>query len=111
MTAKELLELVASLEGSVTTTNGNHGHSYKVGESYLVRATYHHIGRLVAVTDTDLVLEDGGWLADSGRFSECLANGTYSELEIVPIGMRRIVSRADIIDAFPWTHELPTVTK
>jgi hypothetical protein len=106
MEAKRVLELIAACE----SPNGK-THSYEVGRDYLVRATYHHIGRLVAVTDTDLVLQDGGWLADSGRFGECLAKGTVKEIEVVPSGMRRIVSRNDVIDAFPWNHALPTETK
>ena len=85
-------------------------HSWRIGQCYLIRATYHHIGRLVAVTDTDLVLEGGGWLADSGRFSQCLASGTVNEFELCPPGPR-IVSRADVIDAFEWRHPLPTETK
>ena len=107
MDTETLVKVIAAL-----APNGDgKSHSYETGQCYLVRATYHHIGRLVAVTDTDLVLEDGGWLADSGRFGECLANGTVNEFEKVPTGMRRIVSRADVIDAFPWRHALPTETK
>lgn len=102
-TRKVLAELIGSKTGN--------GHSYQVGQCYLVRATYHHIGRLIAVTDTDLLLEGGGWLADSGRFGQCLAIGTVNEIEVVPTGMRRLVSRADIIDAFPWNHALPIETK
>jgi hypothetical protein len=82
----------------------------QTGKSYLIRATFHHIGRVVRVTPTEIVLTGGGWLADSGRFSECLANGTVNEFEACPEGSERIVSRDDIIDAFEWHHDLPEVT-
>ena len=98
--------IAACMSGETKST-----HSYHVGSNYLIRATYHHIGKLIAVTDTDLLIENGGWLADSGRFGECLANGTVSEFEAVPRGMQRLVSRSDVIDAFPWNHSLPTETK
>ena len=104
-------ETMRSLLCEVIGGKAKTSHSYEIGKCYLIRSTFHHIGRLVAVTDTDLVLEGGGWLADSGRFGECLANGTYNELEAVPANMRRIVARNDIIDAFPWEHPLPTETK
>ena len=102
------LSLLSALVGGKTESTS---HSYEIGKCYLIRSTYHNIGRLVAVTATDLLLEDGGFLADSGRFGECLASGTVAEIEVVPRGMRRIVSRNDIIDAWPWNHPLPTETK
>jgi len=104
-------ELIAQIINACMSNESGKSHSYEVGQCYLIRATYHHIGKLVAVTDTDLLLEGGGWLADSGRFGECLASGTVSEIEVMPSGMRRMVSRADVIDAFPWNHPLPTETK
>ena len=57
---------------------GNDQHSYEVGRSYLVRATYHHIGRLVAVTATDLVLTVTQMLREYGvvgRFVEFFGPG------------------------------------
>ena len=83
-------------------------HSFEVGRAYLIRATHHHIGRIVAITDTDILMADGGWLAESGRFNECLAKGVINEFEAAPAGMTWLVSRSDIIDAWPWNHAIPT---
>lgn len=100
--AKKLAQMVSS----------DKSHSLAIGRKYLVRATYHHIGQLVAVTDTDIVLMGGGWLADSGRFSKCLKEGTVNEFEALPDqNETRIVSRNDIIDIFNWNHDLPKETK
>ena len=81
-----------------------------VGKSVVIRTvTFHHIGKIVAITPTEIVLSGGGWLADSGRFSTMLEKGTYSEYEHV--GTAFSVSRASIVDVFAWKHALPTTTK
>ena len=81
-------------------------HSFEIGKAYFIRSiTMHYTGRLVAVTDTDLVLEDAAWIADSGRFADALAKGTLSEVE--PYPNRCIVSRNAIVDACQWDHDLP----
>lgn len=86
------------------------GHSYVVGRAYLIRSvTHYYVGRLVAVTATDFVLTDASWVADTGRFHDCLKTGSLNEVEpfILPV----IVSRAPIIDATEWTHPLPREQK
>lgn len=86
------------------------GHSIEIGKAYLFRSvTYHLIGKVVAVTDTDIVLEQASWLADSGRFSECLATGKVNENE--PIPGRHIVFRGGLIDAAEWVHGTPVGLK
>lgn len=72
---------------------------WEIGKNYLIRTvTMIDIGRLVAVTPTELVLVDAAWVADTGRFSECLKTGSYSEVEPFPDG-RVIVGRGSVIDA------------
>lgn len=107
MTIGEVRQIASLFEAKKSSGS----HSFRVGKAYLIRATYHHIGRITTITDTDIVLTCGGWLADSGRFAECLATGQLNEFEVAPAGMEWIVSRADIIDAWPWNHTLPTETK
>ncbi len=85
-------------------------HSFKIGQSYFIRTvTYHCTGRLVAVTDTDLLLLDAAWIADSGRFADALEGGTLSEVE--PIPGEHIVSRGALVDATIWGHPLPREQK
>ena len=85
-------------------------HSLQVGKSYLIRTvTMHYTGRLVSVTDTDIVLEEAAWIADTGRYSEALQSGSLSEVE--PYPNRVVVSRAVIVDAAEWVHALPREVK
>ncbi len=85
-------------------------HSLKIGTCYLIRTvTMMYTGRLIAVTDSDLVLEDAAWIADSGRYADALEKGTLNEVEPYPNEV--IVSRAAIVDAAEWTHDLPREQK
>ncbi len=83
----------------------------EVGKCYLIRGvTMASVGRVVAIGDKFIALEEGSWVADTGRFSECLKNGTFSEVEVVPDGVI-YVSIGAIMDIFNWNHALPKVTK
>lgn len=74
-------------------------HPYKIGAIYLIRTvTMIDTGRLVEVTDQELVLEDAAWIADTGRFSDALAKSKFNEVEPFPDG-RVIVGRNAVIDA------------
>ena len=55
-------------------------------------------GRLVAVTDKELLLEDAAWIADTGRFSDALLSCEFAEVEPFPEG-EVIIGRGAIIDA------------
>jgi hypothetical protein len=71
---------------------------YPVGKNVFIRTvTHHHTGRLVQVTDQELVLEDAAWIADDGRFEEALKTGVFNEVEMFPRG-RVIIGRGAIID-------------
>lgn len=48
-------------------------HPFEVGKNYFIRTvTHHHTGKLVAVYDHELVLENAAWIADDGRLSDAL---------------------------------------
>lgn len=80
-----------------------------VGRNYLIRTvTMIQLGRLKAVTEKELLLEDACWVADTGRFNEALEKGTLSELEMFQRDV--IVGRGAIIDATEWISELPKNT-
>ena len=84
--------------------------SLEIGKQYLFRSvTHYYVGRLVNITDTDLILEDAAWVADTGRFSNALNTGTLNEVEpfIKPV----IVFRSGLIDATEWTGKLPADLK
>jgi hypothetical protein len=70
-----------------------------IGKTYLIRTvTMIQTGRLVQVTEQELVLEDAAWIADTGRFANALKTCKFSEVEPFPDG-QVIVGRGAIIDA------------
>ena len=84
---------------------------YKIGENYFIRTvTMIQIGKLVAVTDKELVLENAVWVADTGRFTQALVDGNLSEVELFPKG-EVIVGRGAVIDACVWSHAVPEEQK
>jgi hypothetical protein len=75
-----------------------------VGANYLIRTvTMIDTGRLVAVTPTELVLEDAAWIADTGRFADAVAKAEFNEVEPFPSG-RVIIGRGALIDAVEITQ-------
>lgn len=105
LTIKQAKELSRMINGSHAAT-----HSLKLGTSYLIRTvTMMYTGKLIAITDSDLVLADAAWIADSGRYADALEKGTLNEVEPYPNEV--IVSRAAIVDAAEWTHDLPRAQK
>ena len=85
-------------------------HLWKIGQSYLIRTvTHYYTGKLVAVSAGELLLETAAWIADTGRYYDCLKKGTFNEVE--PIIGSCIISRGAIVDGVEWQHELPLVQK
>ena len=102
---KQLVGLLAAAGGACSKS-----HSLEVGKNYFVRTvTYHHVGRLASVTDTDIVLEDASWVASSGRWNAALTTGELDEVE--PHNGPVIISRGAIVDSVTWCHGLPTEVK
>ena len=102
--------LSLTLEDVRELVNGNKSHSFEAGKSYLIRTvTMHYTGRVVNVTDTDVLLEDAAWIADTGRFANSLSGGTLNEVE--PYPGRVAVSRGAIVDFSEWNHKLPREQK
>lgn len=86
-------------------------HVYKIGKPYLIRTvTHYYTGKLVAVTDQELLLEDAAWIADTGRFHQAVRDGVLSEVEPYPAG-QVIIGRGAIVDAMLWPHKLPREVK
>jgi hypothetical protein len=80
-----------------------------VGQKWFFRTvTYHLVGRVVKYFDNFFLLEDASWVADSGRFTQAIKAGKLNEVE--PVGMT-LVNLDSVVDAFPWTHALPTSPK
>lgn len=85
--------------------------AWEIGKQYFIRTvTHYNVGRLVAVTDTDLILDNAAWVADTGRFADALKSGDFKEIEPFPAG-RINVSRSAYIDACIYLGQLPLSQK
>lgn len=82
---------------------------FEIGKAYLIRTvTYHQVGILKEICGDFLIFKEASWIADSGKFSECISKGTFSEVEYVgPI----IINKIAIVDAFPWENKVPKESK
>ena len=107
LTVGEVKQIAAMVKGECTTSKG---HSFKLGTQYLIRTvTHYYTGRLKSITDTDLLLEDVAWIADTGRFGDCFEKGCFKEVEPFPNDV--IVQRGCIVDATEWRTDLPRKQK
>ena len=78
---------------------------WTIGKFYMIRTvTFFYVGRLVAIGEHELTLDQCAWVADTGRFSEALEKGKLSEVEPFPDGPVNI-GRGAIVDASLWTGE------
>ncbi len=85
---------------------------WRIGENYMIRTvTYIQVGTLIAVTDKELVLKNASWVADTGRFEQCVKDGELDEVEPFPNDDLVIVGRGALVDAVRWAHELPREQK
>ncbi len=86
----------------------NENEHWAIGADYFIRTvTHYYTGRLVAITEDELVLDDAAWVVDTGRFADAIKDGTLSEVEPYPDGMHVIINRKGYIDACAWNHPLP----
>ncbi len=84
--------------------------TFEVGKSYFVRTlTYHIVGKLIGKTKNILVFDQAAWVADSGRFTQAINDGTLSEVE--PVKCKVFVNLQNFVDAFEWKHALPREQK
>lgn len=66
---------------------------------YLVRTSATvTVGKLVAITDFEVLLEDSGWISNAGRLSDAILRAKNGEVEPLSSG-DVIISRYAIIDA------------
>ncbi len=103
----KLSELIEACSGD---SHGNTELPFEIGEKYLIRTvTVFHTGRVKAIVGKFLILESAAWIADTGRFSECLAKCKCGEVE--PFAGNAIVNSDTIVDATVWSGNLPTEVK
>ncbi len=99
-----------SLEDIRQLVNVGKSNSFEIGKAYLIRTvTMHYTGRVVAVTDSDVLLTDAAWIADTGRYANSLTYGELSEVEPYPGPVA--VCRGAMVDFCEWNHPLPKEQK
>lgn len=99
LTFAELRYIANMFSAQRTTDQG----AWEIGKIYLIRTvTMIDTGRLVAVGEHELILEDAAWIADTGRFSQAVAKAEFGEVEPFPSG-KVIIGRGSIIDAVTIT--------
>ena len=113
LTVKQVREIQAATSGLGTPMAEREPKvplPFRVGEAILIRTvTMIQLGRVRSIGRDFFVLENAGWVADTGRFSEMLEKGTLGEYERAPSWV--LVGRGAVVDVFPWAHPLPEKTK
>lgn len=80
-----------------------------VGGKYFFRTvTYFLTGEVKKVVGRFIYLKNAAVIFDTGRFMECIKNGTINEVE--PVG-EAFVNLDSVTDFFPWKHKLPSDQK
>lgn len=83
---------------------------FSIGDKLLIlTVTSFHVGILVSVTREFFVLNDGGWVANTGRLGNALDTGNLVEFERAPREFG--VARNAIVSWYPWLHAIPQVSK
>ena len=100
--AKELSVMFASEKES--------GNPFEINTQYLIRTVTHiQTGKCTIKRGDFVFLTNSAWIADTGRFHDCLTKGTFSEVEPYPNGVW--VNITTIIDFVEFGHSLPVSQK
>lgn len=103
---KELLSLLGdSKQEPLKSESKAVSSRLQVGKNYLIRTvTMIQVGEFVEFDDrlNAIILKNASWIPDTGRFHDCLKNGTFSEVEPIPEWVG--VGIGSIIDLVPFNH-------
>jgi hypothetical protein len=84
---------------ALPTVNNSAKHPFVIGKQWIFETvTKYWVGDIVAVTETEVVLERAAWIADTGRFNEFMKTGKPSELE--PANGPVVISRGGYVVAY-----------
>lgn len=82
-----------------------------LGNAVLIRAvTNYFTGRIVGLTQEEILIEDAAWISSTGQFSTALSTGHLDEVEPYPDGVVSI-NRGACVDVCSWGHALPREQK
>lgn len=106
LSLEKLKEEISKIEKSKEKATTKKVDVWSIGKNYCIRTvTMIQVGKLLEVTDKELVLGGAAWVADTGRWADFLKSGTVKEVEPFPDG-HTIVGRGAIVDACEWKHGL-----
>lgn len=107
----QIKKLLSALDTSEDVNiNLNSESPFEIGQKYFIRTvTHYYTGECVSITGKFITLDTAAWIADTGRFTQAIANGLFSEVE--PIGNGLLINTDSIIDAIPVKFKLPTEQK
>lgn len=78
----------------------------EIGKNYFIRMlNYHYVGELKEFESNCILLTKASWVADDGRYSECLSEGKICESEIMPNDV--ILFTNNMVDITRWDNKLP----
>lgn len=90
--------------------SGDQSLPFEIGKAYLFRTVTHiEVGRVKAIKGQFVELEDASWIADTGRYHDCLSEGVFNEVEPYPLYTG--INTQSLINYAPWPHDLPREQK
>ena len=112
LTIKELRELKVLFPNNGGIAARSCDSNYPVGKNVIVRTvTMIYTGKLMTVTETDLVLVDCSWIPETGRFMKFVAEGAVKECEPYPDGLPVFINRGALLDMCELKKDLPRSQK
>ena len=82
----------------------------EVGKAYLFRSVTHiELGEVVEVYGDFVKIVKASWIADTGRYHDCLKYGELNEVE--PYTEPDVVHLSSLINFTEWKHALPLEQK
>jgi hypothetical protein len=99
-------------ETKIETVKVCEGTPFKIGVKYLIRTvTMIYTGKLEKIYNKELVFSTCAWIPDTGRWSDAVEKGTFSEIEPYPINSEVIINRDVILDICDLNYDLPKTKK
>lgn len=84
------------------------------GQNVFIRTvTYHYTGRIkkINIPCREMSITSAAWISDSGRFSDAMKTGIFSEVEPYPDDFELIINTDTIVDKVVIPFDLPRTQK
>lgn len=113
LTIKQVRELLALVGGAGcgSLPAGSKRLPMPIGTNvFIITVTRFYTGRVTAIAEEEVELDEAAWIADTGRFTDAM-KAVEKLNEIEPYPGKTIVNRGLIADWSVWPHELPRSQK